>query len=173
MLVDQRGGQFDLERFFFQKVDESGPVRWASRPSARTPPAAASRRVSISYWLGSAYFTSVGRDPDFAQQVPARRASPSSGDDSANLLDQLSQRVLVHVVCRRVAACFSSSPKLADFLVGMRKQVRDLVLERAGVDDLAQRGVGRQRQQVAGDVEGAGPQRALVGLLLHRRRAWA
>ena len=49
----------------------------------------------------------------------------------------------------------------------MRKQVRHLVFERARVDDLTQRSVGRERQQVAGNIEGAGPQRALVGLLLH------
>ncbi len=51
--------------------------------------------------------------------------------------------------------------------MGVREQVRDLDLQRTGVDDLAQRRVGSQRQQVARDVEGAGLQRALVLLLLH------
>ena len=59
--------------------------------------------------------------------------------------------------------------QLADFGIGTRQQARDLRFERAGVDDLAERGVGRQRQQVAGYVEGACLQSPVVALLLHLR----
>ena len=57
--------------------------------------------------------------------------------------------------------------ELADLGELAGEQARDLRLQRAGVDDLAERGVRRQRQQIAGHVEGAGLQRALVGLGLH------
>src|ERR1035437_6154573 len=49
----------------------------------------------------------------------------------------------------------------------LREQVGDLAFQRAGVDDLSQGSVGRERQQIARDVEGAGPQRALVSIRLH------
>ena len=38
---------------------------------------------------------------------------------------------------------------MPDFLVGMRKQMRNLRFQRPRVDDLAQRSVGGERQQVA------------------------
>ncbi len=51
----------------------------------------------------------------------------------------------------------------ADFGGGVGEQARDLGFKGAGADDLAERGVGGQRKQVAGDVEGAGAEGALVG----------
>ena len=47
------------------------------------------------------------------------------------------------------------------------EQAGDLVFEGAGADDLAERGVGGERQQVAGDVEGAGLEGAGVGGVVH------
>jgi hypothetical protein len=68
--------------------------------------------------------------------------------------------------------------EVADFGDGVGEQAGDLGFEGAGVDDLAERGVGGQREQVAGNVEGAGFEGALVGLGLEgfgagtrRRRA--
>ena len=52
----------------------------------------------------------------------------------------------------------------ADLGGGVGEQARDLGFEGAGADDLAERGVGGERKQVAGDVEGAGAEGALVGL---------
>jgi hypothetical protein len=63
-----------------------------------------------------------------------------------------------------VAASRSFSPEVADLGGGVGEQARDLGFEGAGADDLAERGVGGQRKQVAGDVEGAGFEGALVGL---------
>ena len=37
--------------------------------------------------------------------------------------------------------------------MGMRKQMRDLVLQGSRIDDLAQRSIGRERQQVPRDIE--------------------
>ena len=51
------------------------------------------------------------------------------------------------------------------------EQAGDLGLEGARVDDLAERGVGREREEVAGDVKGAGLEGAVVGVGLHLRRA--
>ena len=67
-----------------------------------------------------------------------------------------------------MAATAELLAELADLGELAGEQARDLGLERAGVDDLAERGVGCERQQVAGDVEGAGLQGALVGFGLHR-----
>src|ERR1035437_6205929 len=49
----------------------------------------------------------------------------------------------------------------------LREEVGDLVFQRAGVDDLPERGVSGERQQIARDVEGAGAQNALVSVRLH------
>ena len=46
----------------------------------------------------------------------------------------------------------------------MGEQARDLCFESAGAHDLAERGVGGEWQQIAGDIEGAGLEGALVGL---------
>src|ERR1039458_969411 len=54
--------------------------------------------------------------------------------------------------------------------VRVRQQSRHLRLQSACADDLAQRSVGRQRQQVTRKVESAGAQSALVGVLLHFNR---
>ncbi len=59
----------------------------------------------------------------------------------------------------------------ADFGGGMREQAGDLGFKSAGADDLAERGVGGEREQVAGDVEGAGAEGALVGFGLEAFRA--
>ena len=52
----------------------------------------------------------------------------------------------------------------ANFSGGVREQAGDLSFERAGADDLPERGVCGEGQQVPGDVEGAGTESALVGL---------
>ena len=62
--------------------------------------------------------------------------------------------------------------QVADLGVSVREQVRDLVLQRPRIHDLAQRGVGGQGQEVAREVEGARAQRALVDLRLHLRGPW-
>ena len=59
----------------------------------------------------------------------------------------------------------------ADLGGGVGEQARDLGFKGAGADDLAERGVGGQRKQVAGDVEGAGAEGALVGFGLEALRA--
>ncbi len=56
----------------------------------------------------------------------------------------------------------------ADFGEVAGEQAGDLGFEGAGVDDLAERGVGGEGEEVAGDVEGAGLEGAVVGVRLHR-----
>ena len=59
--VDERGGEFDFERF--GALDEIDDGRRCARAMPLRSSAAAcssSARVWIRYWLGSAYFTSVG-----------------------------------------------------------------------------------------------------------------
>ena len=64
--------------------------------------------------------------------------------------------------------CAELLADLADLGELAGEQARDLRLERAGVDDLAERGVGREREKVASDVEGSGLQGSDVGVVLHR-----
>ena len=52
----------------------------------------------------------------------------------------------------------------------VRQQMRNLRLQSARIDDLAQRSVRRQRQQIPRDIEGPRLQRALVRILLHLGR---
>ncbi len=59
----------------------------------------------------------------------------------------------------------------ADFGEVAGEEAGDLGFEGAGVDDLAERGVGGEGEEVAGDVEGAGLEGAGVGVLLHGVRA--
>ena len=56
--------------------------------------------------------------------------------------------------------------QVADFGGGVGEQAGDLGFKGAGVDDLAEGGVGGQREQVAGYIEGAGLEGALVGFRL-------
>ena len=62
-------------------------------------------------------------------------------------------------------------PQVSDFGSWVREQAGDLRLERASVDNLAKGGVGGQRKQKAGYVEGAGFEGALVGVGLESIRA--
>ena len=55
-------------------------------------------------------------------------------------------------------------PEQTDFGCGVGEQARDLGFEGAGADNLAERGIGGQGKQVAGDIEGARAEGALVGL---------
>ena len=61
--------------------------------------------------------------------------------------------------------------QVADLGGGMGEQAGDLGFQCAGVDDLAERGVGGERKQITGHVEGAGLESALVGLGLQGFRA--
>src|ERR1700747_2957042 len=56
---------------------------------------------------------------------------------------------------------------MANLRMRVREQVRDLILQSARVDDLSERSVSSQRQEVARNIEGACFQRTVVGLLLH------
>jgi len=61
--------------------------------------------------------------------------------------------------------------EVADLSGGVGEQAGDLGFEGACVDDLAERGVGGEGEQVAGYIEGAGFEGALVGIGLEGRRA--
>ncbi len=67
--------------------------------------------------------------------------------------------------CRGCTQLLTDAPYLGK-LAG--EQSRDLCLEGSRVDDLAERGVCRQWQQIAGYVEGSRLQGAFVGFGLHR-----
>ncbi len=55
----------------------------------------------------------------------------------------------------------------------LREQMGNLGFEGARVDDLSERRVGRERQKIARNIEGAGAQRALVRVRLHFNGTWS
>ncbi len=70
MLVEQRGCDLHFERLFVEQIhDRLGGRKLFvfHQLPCRLP--CSSRRVSISYVFGSAYFTRVGATPDLAQQL--------------------------------------------------------------------------------------------------------
>ena len=80
---------------------------------------------------------------------------------------QLAESCLVKVVGGIARGFLQALPQRAYLGERVRQQARDLRLQRARIDDLAEGSVGGQRQQIARYVEGAGAQGALVRLLLH------
>ena len=77
----------------------------------------------------------------------------------------------IHIPRRSRSSLAQPGAQVAHLGGGVGKQPRYLGLERASADDLAQGGIGGQRQQVAREIEGAGLQRALVALGLQSLRA--
>ncbi len=71
---------------------------------------------------------------------------------------------VVGSIARCLLQQFTQSPDLG---VRVRQQSRHLRLQGARADDLSERGVRRQRQQISRKVKGASPQSSFVGLLLH------
>jgi hypothetical protein len=107
-----------------------------------------------------------GGNADFAEQF----AFGAVGDFRRYFADgrnEGTQRFFVRVIGGRSRGAFQQGSQFAHLAMRLRKQVRYLGFQSAGIDDLPQRCVGRERQQVAGNVEGAGSQGALVGVRLH------
>src|SRR5262249_26029264 len=110
------------------------------------------RRGSLSWGVGGGEFSRVGAARATRRHfLPATRAQFRR--KGADLFDQSGQRLAVGIVGGRGGGLLEQFAEAADFAVRMRKQAGDLGLQRAGVDDLAQRGVGAKRQQVAGNIE--------------------
>ena len=76
---------------------------------------------------------------------------------------------MVDVVSRFGRSPFQQLAEMADLLVRIGQQACDLAFQGARVNDLAQRSIRCQRQQISRDVEGTRPHSALVGFLLHVR----
>ena len=89
---------------------------------------------------------------------------------AAQSLPQLGHLARMHIPRRAGAGGAQPLAQLAYLGVLIAQQPAHLGLQRARIHDLAQRGVGRQRQQIARHVEGPRPQRPLEALRLHLRR---
>ena len=113
--------------------------------------------------VGLGVFDEGGRGADFAGEEGGGGLA-EVGRGVANLVDEGLAGRGVDVPCRAGGGVAQFLAQVANLGEGMGEQAGDLCLEGAGVDDLAQRGVGGQRQQVAGNVEGAGLEGALEGL---------
>ena len=74
MLVNQRGGQFDLERLFFQQIDGRGRGDWqVAHQLGRNLP---HRRAGFRFrTIGIGILHQRRRHPDFAQQLLLRARS--------------------------------------------------------------------------------------------------
>jgi hypothetical protein len=91
--------------------------------------------------IGIGVLDQRGRDSHFAQEF----AFGAIGDfwrHRADLGHQRAQRFFVRVISRRNRCLFQQPSQIADFLMRLRKQVRNLAFQRAGIDDLAEGGIG-------------------------------
>ena len=173
MFIDQRGGQLGLQRLVIQQVDKrGGGDRQVSHQLSRDL-----LRNSLTpgfefIGIGIGILHQCRRHANFLQQF-LLGAVAQLRRNCANLAYQFLQRFLIHVVRRRRGRAFQQLAEMAYLFVRVRKQMRNLRLQRARIHDLAQRSVDRQRQQIAREVKSPRPQGAIVGFLLHLRRVWA
>ena len=167
VLIEQRCRQFNLQRIVVQQIDRRSILdRPLPRRFQRPPPSVRGEFRSRTA-LGSAYFISVGATRTSRSRNSAAR-SAASGESAAICFQQLASFRVAHVVRRLLCrASRSSSPRRRTSACVCDSSRETCVLQGTRADDLAQRGIGRQRQQVAREVEGAGAQGALVRILLH------
>ena len=112
--------------------------------------------------VGLGVFDQGGRGADLAGEELAASAA-RAGSAAASLSTKAAAAWALTFQAGPVAASRSFTAQVADLGDGVGEQAGDLGFEGAGADDLAERGVGGQRKQVAGHVEGAGLEGALVG----------
>ena len=112
VLVEQRRRNLDFERLFVQQIDDRLAGAIGSLAISSAAAWRSSRRVSISYAFGSAYFTSVGATRTSRSNSCSARARQAR-TDRPNLRppDPAATR---HSRCRPapVAAFFSDSPSV-------------------------------------------------------------
>ncbi len=171
VLVEQRRGELDLQRIILQQIDHRSGRRSANVPSNSAAAAAQFAAASPSRTRWARHISSAWerRGPRAARICSARSASCGCVARESCSSSSFSLRWLT-LYAGSCAACFSNSPSRPHLGVGVRQEPRNLVLQRACADNLAQRSVGRQRQQIAREIESTGAQGALVGLLLHLLR---
>ena len=90
---------------------------------------------------------------------------------SGNLVGEGRGCLAVHVPCGAGGSFAQLQAQVAHLGDGAGEQPGDLCFQGSGAHNLPERGIGGQRKQIPGHVEGAGFQRALVGFRLQRLRA--
>ena len=163
--VDQGGGEFDFEGF--GALDEIDDGRWGGRYAVEEFCGClfefGARLDQVLVGLG--VFDERGGGADFArEEVGGFGGKLGIGE----LCDECGRGSGIDIPGGAGGGVAELCAQIAHFGEGMREEAGDLRFERAGVDDLAEGGVGGERQQVAGDVEGAGLEGAVVGFGLHR-----
>ena len=120
------------------------------------------RLDQILVWLG--VFDERGRGADFAGEEVGS-LGPEFG--VAQFCDESFAGAGVYIPRGASGGFAELCSKVAHFGDGMRKQTGHLRLEGARVDDLAEGGIGGQRQQVSCHIEGPRLEGAVVGFGLH------
>ena len=168
VLVQQRGCQLNFERLIVQQIDLG---RRSNALPAHQLGFHLAQFLARGQLIGTRFgiLHQRGRDAGLAQQLRPG-LFPQGRVLLGDCLNQCQALSGIHVPGRGTRGLLHSFAQPAHFLVGAAEQARDLRLQGARVHNLSQRGVGRQRQQVAGNVKGARPQGALVGLLRHLPR---
>jgi hypothetical protein len=164
--VEQRGRQFDFEGFgAFHQIHQRRLRNWSLRKQFRRH--LAKCRLGLHpVRVGFGVLHQRGCGVDLAEEQI--RGFRGQFRVSGEFFDESGSVSGIDIPCR---ACGGFAQFLAETAYlgnRVRKQARNLSFEGAGVDDLPERGVGGQRQQVAGDVEGTRLESALVGLGFHR-----
>ena len=121
--------------------------------------------------VGLGVFDQGGSGADFAGEQVGGFGGQLRGSDAGQLFNKGGAGLGVDVPGGAGGGFAELDSQVAHLGGGVGEQARDLGFQRAGVHDLAQRGVGGQGKQVAGHVKGAGLEGALVGLGLHGLRA--
>ena len=125
VLVEQRRRNLHFERLFVQQIDDRlagaiGSPAINSRAACRN-----SRRVSISYAFGSAYFTSVGATRTSRSNSCSARA-PKLRIYRPNLRHQILQRLGIHVVRRARRRLLQRLAQRPHLFMRVRQQMRHL-----------------------------------------------
>ena len=164
--VEQRGGKLDFEGLgALDEIDHGGYGDGLA--AEQFGGGLGEFRASADFVVvGLGVFDQGGGGAEFAGEEMGGLGG-EAGVGCGQFFDECRTGLCVHVPCRAGGGFAELEAQVTNLGCGVREQAGDLGFEGAGVDDLAERCVGSQGEQVAGDVEGAGLQRALVGLGLH------
>ena len=169
--VEERGGELDLERGgVFDEIDDGRGLDGLAGHQLGGG-VAEFGAGGDGVVVGCGVFDQRGRGLDVAEQGVGEAAKSAAGGSGMVKEAASSQRTRAASWCDVPGGAGGGGAELLAERANLGElageQAGDLRLEGAGVDDLAERGVGGERQQVAGDVEGAGLEGAVVGLVLH------
>ena len=167
--VEERGGELDFEGFgAFDELHKRGIVNGHVAKKIGS----SLGKVGLGFdqvFVRLGVFDQRGSGADLTDKKLGGFCGESGRGvavERGKFIDESLGRPGVEVPCGTGGGVTQLCAQVPNLGGGMGEQARDLSFEGAGAHDLAERGIGCQRQQIAGDVEGAGAESALVSLQL-------